>query len=204
MRMRRVLLLTAVTAALLGAAGCTPPAPAPTPPSVSWSPAPPSGEHEDSPWVEALRASDAALAIASVTRDYTAADLGRTTTDSKVRRSADAQRRAAKKDDFYAYPGPTPMTVLSVEETGRAGATVMVCEAGNWYVESRKQPTAPTTLEGAIVEYRLVRGDDDTIRVDMSIPHTDSACDLGEVAVGRFDPQPDVSKGYSPSDVKGP
>ncbi|WP_353114789.1 hypothetical protein [Microbacterium sp.] len=199
-----MLLLTAVTAVMLGATGCTPPTPAPTPPSVSWSPGPPSGEHEDSPWVKALRASDTALAIASVTRDYTAAELGRTTTVPAMRRAAEAQRRAAKEDDFYAYPGPTPMTVLSVEETDHNHATVLVCEAGDWYLESGKQTTAPTTLEGRTVEYRLVGTINDRIRLDMSIPHTDSACDLGDVAVGRFDPQPDVSKGYSPSDVKGP
>jgi hypothetical protein len=169
-------------------------------PTVSWEDGEPSGEWESDPWVEAVRASDTALSIATVTRDYTSEDLARTTTPAAIDAAASVQRDEAEAGRFFTYPGPVPMLPIEVEDQGD-NALVTVCQARDWYLDG-EQTELPALGEGRTVVYRVTRVDDRHL-VETESVSTES-CDLSGAAVGLFDPQPDPSETYSPDDVKEP
>lgn len=169
-------------------------------PTVVWQDGAPSGELEDSPWVQAVRASDLALNTAWVTRDYTAKELESSTQALVPEQVYNAQVGRAGREEFTTFPGPTPMIPLSVDEESDTQAVVRVCEATNWQI-SADQPDIPTELVGEIKEYRVVGTDDR--RASGPAP-TGEECDLDDAAIGLFDPQPDPTETYSPDDVKSP
>lgn len=169
-------------------------------PTVTWADGEPSGEWESDPWVEAVRASDTALSIATVTRDYTSDDLARTTAPAAIEAAAGLQRDEAEAGRFFTYPGPVPMIPVGVEEQGEQ-AVVTVCQARDWYLDA-EQTEPPSLRDGRTVAYRVTR-EDDRYLVETDTVTTES-CDVSGAAVGLFDPQPDPTETYSPDDVKEP
>lgn len=178
--------------------GCTP---AIESPEVVWKSGPPSGELEDNPWVEAVRASDLALNVAFVTRDYTTEDVRATTVSSDIGLFSSSQVSRAEGKRFSTVPGPTPMIPLSVDEESETQAVVTVCKATNWSIDA-DHPSVPEQLVGEVIEYR-VNLDDGDRRAGGGAP-TGEECDLTDASIGLFDPQPDPTETYSPDDVKAP
>ena len=170
-------------------------------PTVVWQDGAPSGELEDSLWVQAVRASDLALNTAWVTRDYTSEELRSTTSSSTIQAFSSVQASAAKGNRHFTSPGPTPMIPLDVEETG-GEAIVRICQAQDWVLTADK-PTAPTELQGQVAEFRVVMRDGGERRSEGAALKLEE-CDLDDAAIGLFDPQPDFTETYSPDDVKSP
>ncbi|MFB8189369.1 hypothetical protein ACFC14_08570 [Microbacterium sp. NPDC055988] len=198
--MQRKYAWTALVIAGIALVGCTP-TPGVEAPEVAWKDGAPSGELEDSPWVQAVRASDLALNTAWVTRDYTAQQLQSTTESLVIDRVAASQVGRAGREDFATFPGPTPMIPLSVDEESDTQAIVRVCAATNWQI-STEQPEIPADLVGEIKEYRVYSGGGNR-RASGAAP-TAEECDLTDASIGLFDPQPDPTETYSPDDVKVP
>ena len=180
--------------------GCTP-GPGVEAPEVVWQDGAPSGELEESPWVQAVRASDLALNTAWVTRDYTAKELKETTDALVPQQLYNAQIGEARREEFGVFPGPTPMIPLAVDEEGDTQAVVRVCVATNWFLTA-DQPDVPENLVGEVKEYRVNEGGGHR-RASGGAP-TAEECDLDGVSIGLFDPQPDPTETYSPDDVKEP
>lgn len=194
-------LAASMVAALSSAAllsGCTPPAPPPSP-EVVWSPAPPSGDHEKSDWVAAIRTYMVEWAKGFNNRDYTDPDLLALVGASQLSSMADMLRSWAEDDEYYFLPGPVPFTVLEVEETGDT-AVVRTCQPIEWRIDSDHPDSRPLG-DGHIMKYNLRRDDDGTVSIE-SFGGSETRCDLTGVSVGLFDPQPDVTRTYSPDDVK--
>lgn len=198
--MQRKYAWTALVVAGIALVGCTP-TPSVEAPEVAWEDGAPSGELEDSPWVQAVRASDLALNTAWVTRDYTAKELQSTTQALVPEQLYNSQVGRAGREEFGVFPGPTPMIPLSVDEESDTQAVVQVCQATNWFLTA-DQPEVPDDLAGEIKEYRVVSSGDSR-RASGPAP-TGEECDLDGVSIGLFDPQPDPTETYSPDDVKEP
>lgn len=179
--------------------GCTP-APSVEAPEVAWQDGAPSGELEESPWVQAVRASDLALNTAWVTRDYTAKELEETTEALVPQQLYNAQIGEARREEFGVFPGPTPMIPLAVDEESDTQAVVRVCVATNWFLTA-DQPDVPENLVGEVKEYRVVGTEN---RRATGPAPTAEECDLSDASIGLFDPLPDPTETYSPDDVKEP
>lgn len=197
--MQRKYAWTALVVAGIALVGCTP-SPTVDAPEVTWQDGEPSGELEDSPWVQAVRASDLALNTAWVTRDYTAKEVEETTEALVSQQLYNTQVGRAGREEFGVYPGPTPMIPLSVDEESDTRAVVRVCQATNWFVTA-DQPDIPDELVGEIKEYQVVGTDNR--RASGPAP-TAEECDLSDASIGLFAPQPDPTETYSPDDVKEP
>lgn len=198
--MQRKYAWAALVVSGIALAGCTP-TPGVEAPEVAWQDGAPSGELEDSPWVQAVRASDLALNTAWVTRDYTAKELQSTTQALVAQQVYNAQIGQAGREEFGVFPGPTPMIPLSVDEESGTQAVVRVCEATNWFLTA-DQPDVPDDLVGEIKEYRVTAGGEHR-KAGGGAP-TAEECDLGDASIGLFDPLPDPTETYSPDDVKEP
>ena len=219
-RRTALLILVGLVAAVFS--GCSPMEPEPRP-AVAWPNGEPVGELESDPWVQALRAADMELQVASVTRDFTAPELAHATGLGLIYEYRDNLRAAAENDSWKFPAGPTPMIPIAVKEASDGKyASVVVCIATDWYV-SAGQPARPTKRVGTFQSFSVsidgdglrkvsarglvmddaARSEDifDELRMEPPDRGGRSVCSLEDAALGYFDPLPDPTVEYGPEDI---
>lgn len=194
-----LVVLTVASAMVLG--GCAPEEPRPVP-SATWSGSPPTGALESDVWVEGVRASLAAQAVARNRDDFSLDVLTETTgEDLRNRLFADAQDRVRAGVTSFVSPGPTPFapTEVEVAEDG-SSATVQGCLADNW---PSSDGGVPASLRSSGVEFRLQRSGERTLLVEnTSLPGLE--CSGVNLSIALFSPAPEPSQVSDPADIVRP
>jgi hypothetical protein len=194
-RVERGALLVLAMASAVVLAGCAPEGPRPLP-SATWSGSAPAGALESDAWVEGVRASLSAQAIARNRDDFSVDVLTDTTgEDVRARLFADAQDRVRAGVTSPVSPGPTPFAPTEVEaaEDG-SSAIVRGCLADNW---PSSDGGVPESLRSSGVEFRLQRSGERTLLVEnTSLP--------GLEPIALFSPAPEPSQVSDPADIVRP
>lgn len=200
-RAEHVALVVLAVASAMVLGGCAPEEPRPLP-SATWSGSAPTGALESDAWVEGVRASLAAQAIARNRDDFSLDVLTDTTgEDIRTRLFADAQDRVRAGVSSPVSPGPTPFAPAEVEaaEDG-ASAIVRGCLADNW---PSSDGEVPASLRSSGVEFRLQRSGERTLLVEnTSVPGLD--CSQADLPIALFSPAPEPSQVSDPADIVRP
>ncbi|HWR86565.1 MAG TPA: hypothetical protein VN200_11275 [Rhodoglobus sp.] len=151
---------------------------------------------EDDPYARAAREAILGFVLATNANDFTIAQLTESTTQSRIEEIYESHRAEFEDaEDRIVWAGPLPRSVLAVEEHGDgAGADVVMCDVSSqWYVSAdHPEPT----VEGVqALPVRLVIVEDGgRLKLD-EIRGGSGTCDGEDVALGTFDPIPEVSEG---------
>jgi hypothetical protein len=94
--------------------------------------------------------------------------------------------------------------VIDVTQTA-SGAEVRLCMASaEWYIEAgHPEPIVDLTIDGTISRRTVVETPDGALKVDEVIA-SNAPCDASGIAVGRFDPQPELREAISERDIRKP
>jgi len=189
----RVIGPVALATLVLGSlVACTPTDDGPAPmPTTVWTSAAPEGPLEGDPWVETVRASLEAQAIAVNRNDFSLASLTETTSyDLRSRLYSAARDQVTSSGSTEILPGPLPFA--PVEVTGvpeDATASVRGCVAEQWASEGGTPPAVPGARG---IEYRLAQEDGSrTVTSTVNVPDLD--CSTVDPPVALFDPAPEPS-----------
>ncbi|MFD6176970.1 MULTISPECIES: hypothetical protein [unclassified Isoptericola] len=181
---------------------------------VEWADgAPPSGDPESDPRVEAVRRYDTLLKASTNELDLSDPRLAEVTTPEWLDIQVDGVRRDVEAGRLRLWAGPKEMTVLDVSSDGDE-AMVLMCSRlpASWVWDDDTSAPEEWSSEPGSFEYdtfTLVQVDDAWL-VDVAQrpygPDT-GECDPGpDVPVGTFTTQPDLDllSDASPDDVVAP
>jgi hypothetical protein len=172
-------------------------------PAIVWDPAAPV---MDDPYAEAASEYVLGWVLAQNSADFTIEQLTSRATDRRIEDIYDQFVSAYVNVDSEprTYVGPLPHTVIDVTETA-GGAEVRVCYASaKWYVEiGHPEPSVDLTVDGTTTTLVMVTTPEGELKVD-EVRSTNSACDVSDIAVGTFDPQPAIRETISERDIRKP
>ncbi|TPW73513.1 hypothetical protein [Schumannella sp. 10F1B-5-1] len=206
---RSAAVLAAVALVAVGLNGCTPSAAGPTvidDPQIDWTEGgPPAGPRDDDPIVQAARAADEGIALARIHRDFTIAQLTDHVTSQLAADAYQGFLRVADSGKATVAPGPTPMTVLTIESDDDT-ASVEFCEYRGWPIWSEQEK--PSFERTGHVTFSLERSGASSPssaawRVTR-IARTGQACDIGDPAIGYYVPAVEAPGRLGPGDVRAP
>ena len=191
--------IVAAIAGVVSLSACDPNGGAPTvieTPTIVWDPSEPTGGLYDDPYVEAAFAASLGFVLASNAGDFTIAQLTETTTADRIAEiyKAHLGKHGRDNQNPVAYVGPFPRSPISVtEHADGSGADVLVCDiAAEWYI-SADHPE-PTLDVEPLSLYLVVIDDDGVLKLD-EVRGGEGSCDPSDIAVGRFDPVPELEGG---------
>jgi len=186
-----------VASALVGCSSSREPSVLETP-SVVWPHGEPSGVHESSEWVQAIRSADLAWAVADANLDYSDPALvekvGYATAEAAADRMASTRARfAAGGDAQFAHSalldGPQGRAVLGIFELSDTEADVVLCTSvPNENPDFRTVETLRVT-RNELGRYRVtISADPVPANATATWEEYQAQCDEAEIHHGYFDP----------------